>query len=126
MELLRRVILNGEPGDPRQARWELLSALSLWGCLSLLIAAVVIARAAGASLFLSHYGGQALAVVYVAVGIAVVAIIYGLSWVTHGIRYDRVAVGTVLALGIGTGIFRMVIPSVASNGSEWVYGALYI
>jgi ATP/ADP translocase len=126
MNLLRRVVLKGDPGDPRHERWELLSALSLWCCLSLLIAAVVIARTAGASLFLSHYGGRALAVVYVAVGIAVVSIIYGLSWVTHGFRYDRVAISTVLTLGLGTAAFRLYLPSITTGEGTWVYGALYI
>jgi AAA family ATP:ADP antiporter len=126
MNLLRRVILKGDAIDPRQAHWELLSALSLWGCLTLLITAVVVARTAGAALFLSHYGGRALALVYVAVGLAVVAIIYGLSWVTHGIRYDRTAIGTVVTLGLGTAVFRLIIASHWVSDSAVVYGALYI
>jgi AAA family ATP:ADP antiporter len=126
MKMLYRVVLKGDPHDPRQARWELFSALSVWSCLAMLITAVVIARAAGASLFLSHYGGRALAVVYVTVGLAVVAIIYGLSWITHGIRYDRVAIGTILILGGGTAGFRLMIPSFTAGGSDWAYCALYI
>jgi AAA family ATP:ADP antiporter len=126
MNIVRRLILNGGPEDAQHAKWELLSALSLWSCLCLLIAAVVVARAAGASLFLSHFGGRELALVYVVVGLAVVAIIYGMSWATHGVRYDRVAIGTILTLGFGTTIFRLIMPSAASDDSNWVYGALYV
>ena len=126
MNFLRQVILNGGPEDSQQSRWELLSALSLWSCLCLLIAAVVVARAAGASLFLSHFGGRELALVYIVVGLAVVAIVYGMSWATHGIRYDRVAIGTILTLGFGTTIFRLILPATAADDGNWVYGALYV
>lgn len=122
---LQKIVLNGGPGDARMARWELFSALSLWSCLLLLVAAIVTARSAGVSLFLSHYGGRELALVYVVVGIAVVSFIYGLSWITHGVQYDRVAVATVLGLGLGTATFRLVLPPVHS-GNTWMYGAMYI
>ncbi len=126
MKFLRRIVLGGDPIDSQQARWEFLGALSLWSCLCLLIAAVVIARAAGASLFLSNYDGRELALVYVVVGLAVVAIIYGLSWLTHGVQYDRVAIGTIAILAVGTAAFRLAIPATLRGDRNWVFGAMYV
>ena len=126
MRMLERVILHGGPSDSQQARWELRSAVSLWCCLFLLIFAVVVGRATGAALFLNHYGGRELALVYVLVGLAVVAIIYGLSWLTHGVRYHRVAIGTIVTLAIGTAAFRWIIWATQPDEQRWVYGALYV
>ncbi|MBI3461643.1 MAG: hypothetical protein HY000_01080 [Planctomycetes bacterium] len=126
MRIWERLILNGQPSDSQQGRRELRSAVALWSCLFLLIFAVVVGRATGAALFLNHYGGRELALVYVIVGLAVVAIIYGLSWATHGIRYHRVAVGTILTLAIGTAIFRLLIAATEGDEQRWVYGALYV
>ena len=120
------MVLNGDVANSRQAKAEFRSALALWFCLCFLISAVVVARAAGAALFLNHYGGRELALVYVFVGLAVVAIIYGLSWITHGVQYDRVAIATVGTLGLGTAILRLLISDSVPSGAPWLFGALYI
>jgi AAA family ATP:ADP antiporter len=126
MKHLQRLILNGAPADPAQARWEFLSAVALWASMMLLVCAVVTGRAAGAALFLNQYGGRELALVYVLVGLAVVPVVYGLSWVTHGIRYERVAVVTIAALGVGTTVFRLLIPCGGRAVHPWLFAALYV
>ncbi len=126
MSLMHRFILGDPDTSDRTPARELPSALALWICLFLLIFAVVVGRAAGAALFLNHYGGKGLGLVYVLVGLAVVSIIYGISWATHGVRPERIAIGTMVLLGSGTLLFRLLLLVKVPGGNDLVYGALYV
>lgn len=113
-------------GQPRCVAVELALAAVLWGGLFVQIIMLVVGRSVGAALFLSHFDGLGLAVVYMLVGLAVAASVIAVERWFQGQSTVLLSITTLAVIFAGSSTLAYCLPLLSVERGNPVFGGIYL